>query len=61
MPLPPGAILVTVDVTYLYTIIPHIHGIAALEYFLDQRQNLLPFIVGPNPIRIHPWEKQCPI
>lgn len=36
-PLPPGTILTTIDVTSLYTNIPHIHGLSAMEYFLDQR------------------------
>jgi len=36
-PLPTDTILVTVDVTSLYTNIPHIHDLAALEHFLDTR------------------------
>jgi len=36
-PLPPNTTLVTIDVTSLYTNIPHAHGLAALEHFLDQR------------------------
>jgi len=36
-PLPPNIILVTVDVTPLYTNIPHTHGLAVLEHYLDTR------------------------
>jgi hypothetical protein len=36
-PLPPNTILATIDVTSLYTNIPHYHGLSAMEYFLDQR------------------------
>ena len=36
-PLPTGALLVTLDVTSLYTNIPHTAGLSALEYFLDSR------------------------
>ena len=36
MLLPPNTIMVTVDVTSLYTNIPHSHGLSALEHFLNQ-------------------------
>jgi len=38
-PLPPDIIFVPVDVTSLYTDIPHTHGLAALEHFLDIRSS----------------------
>lgn len=35
--LPDNAILVTIDAVSLYTNIPHAHGLAAIEHFLNQR------------------------
>ena len=37
-PLPPGSLLVTIDVTALYPSIPHHDGISALRTFLSERQ-----------------------
>ena len=38
-PLPDNAILVTLDVSSLYTNIPHNEGIDACRYFLNTRQD----------------------
>jgi len=55
-PLPPNSKLVTINVTSLYTDIPHAHGLAALEHFLDQHSpNSKPttaFLIEINPV--HP-------
>ena len=37
MSLPPNTIMATVDVTSLYTNIPHPHGLSSLEHFLNKR------------------------
>ena len=41
-PLPPNALLVTADVTSLYTNIPHKGGIAAVIHFMAEYKHLLP-------------------
>ena len=41
-PLPPGALLFTMDVTALYTNIPHKAGLAACAHVLDSRPNQVP-------------------
>ena len=41
-PLPPGALLVTLDVTSLYINIPHNEGIRACEEFLNLLEHLVP-------------------
>lgn len=38
-PLPPETVLVSVDVTELYTNILHIHDLVVLQYFIDIRPN----------------------
>ena len=42
LPLSPNAILVTADVTSLYTNIPHKEGIAAVIHFMEEYKHLLP-------------------
>ena len=42
LPLPPNALLVTADVTSLYTNIPHEEGIGVLIHFMDEYKHLLP-------------------
>ena len=41
-PLPPNSLLVTLDVSSLYTNIPHEEGIIACEEALNQRESLIP-------------------
>ena len=41
-PLPPGTLVVTLDVSSLYTNIPHEDGIKTCEEFLNQRELLVP-------------------
>lgn len=41
-PLPPGSILATVDVTSLYTNIPHAEGIGAAKHYLNTREDKTP-------------------
>ena len=41
-PLPPGTLMVTLDVSSLYTNIPHEEGIKTCEEFLNQRELLVP-------------------
>ena len=41
-PLPPNALLVTADVTSLYTNIPHKEGIAAVIHFMKEYKHVLP-------------------
>ena len=41
-PLPPNALLVTADVTSLYTNIPHQEGRATVIYFMEECKHLLP-------------------
>ena len=49
-PLPPNALLVTADVTSLYTNIPHQEGIAAVIYFMEEYKHLLPTNCPPPHI-----------
>ena len=49
-PMPPNTILVTADVTSLYTNIPHEEGIAALIYFMQEYKHLLPINCPPPHI-----------
>ena len=49
-PLPPNAILVTADVTSLYTNIPHEEGIAAVIHFMEEYKHLLPTNCPPPHI-----------
>ena len=49
-PLPPNALLVTVDVTSLYTNIPHEEGIAAVIHFMEEYKHLLPTNCPPPHI-----------
>ena len=44
-PLPPGALFFTMDVTALYTNIPHEAGLAACAHILDSRPNQEPLTV----------------
>ena len=49
-PLPFNALLVTADVTYLYTNIPHEEGIAAVIHFMEKYRHLLPTNCPPPNI-----------
>ena len=49
-PLPPNALLVTADVTSLYTNIPHEEGIAAVIHFMEEYKHLLPTNCPPPHI-----------
>ena len=49
-PLPPNALLVTADVTSLYTNIPHEEGIAAVLHFMKEYKHLLPTNCPPPHI-----------
>ena len=49
-PLPPNAVLVTADVTSLYTNIPHEEGIAAMIHFMEICRHLLPTNCPPPHI-----------
>ena len=49
-PLPPNAVLVTADVTSLYTNIPHEEGIAAVIHFMEEYKHLLPTNCPPPHI-----------
>jgi len=40
LPLPSDILLCTINVTSLYTNIPHAHGLAALEFFLNKKHKL---------------------
>ena len=42
LPLPDNTILVSMDVTFLYTYIPHDDGILACQEVLDQRRQKIP-------------------
>ena len=48
--LPPNALLVTADVTSLYTNIPHEEGIAAVIHFMEEYKHLLPTNCPPPHI-----------
>ena len=49
-PLPPNALLITADVTSLYTNILHEEGIAAVIHFMEEYKHLLPTICPPSHI-----------
>ena len=49
-PLPPNALLVTADITSLYTNIPHQEDIAAVIYFMEEYKHLLPTNCPPPHI-----------
>ena len=49
-PLPPNALLVTVDITSLYTNIPPEEGIAAVIHFMEEYKHLLPRNCPPQHI-----------
>ena len=49
-PLPPNALLVTADVTSLYTNIPHEDGIAAVIHFMEKYKHQLPTNCPPPHI-----------
>ena len=49
-PLPPNALLVTADVTSLYTNIPHKVGIEAVLHFMEEYKHLLPTNCPPTHI-----------
>ena len=49
-PLPSNALLVTADVTSLYTNIPHEEGIAAVIHFMEKYKHLLPTNCPPPHI-----------
>ena len=51
-PLPPNALLVTADVTSLYTNIPHEEGIAAVIHFIEYKHLLLTNCPPPHSVRI---------
>ena len=50
LPLPPNALLVTADVTSLYTNIPQEEGIAAVIHFMEECKHLLPTNCPPPHI-----------
>ena len=52
--LPPGSILVTLDVSSLYTNIPHNEGVAACREALETRQLPSPTHQLPNTTNSHP-------
>ena len=49
-PLPSNALLVTADVTSLYTNIPHEEGVAAVIHFMEKYKHLLPTNCPPPHI-----------
>ena len=49
-PLSPNALLVTADVTSLYTNIPHKEGLAAVIHFMEKYKHLLPTKCSPPHI-----------
>ena len=54
-PLPPNALLVTADVTSLYTNIPHEEGIAAVIHFMEEYKHKLPTTpYSAHNTRFHP-------
>ena len=49
-PLPNDALLVTADITSLYTNIPHDNGIAVVIHFMEKYKHILPINFPPSHI-----------